>query len=75
MFLTNPNRNEQTSFMRLLKTNFTPMNKIFIIRYGIICLLSFMQLTLWGRTKDIHRVLTCNIRGALDEDEANGVGW
>src|SRR5690349_16408177 len=22
-----------------------------------------------------HRVLSCNIRVALDEDEANGVGW
>ena len=64
MFLTNTNRDEQTSFIRLLKTNFIPMNKIFIIRYGIICLLSFMQLTLWGQTKDIHRETTA---GPIDQ--------
>lgn len=28
-----------------------------------------------GTASNAHRVLTCNIRVALDEDEAKGVGW
>lgn len=35
----------------------------------------FLQTPLFGQKSNLHRVISCNIRVALDEDETKGVGW
>lgn len=52
----------------------------FIKGLGATAALPLLPDIIWAananeKSKDAHRVLCCNIRVALPEDEANGVGW